>query len=131
MIEGHVKTILIVDDSSTLRQLTRAPLESAGHRVVEAADGVDALTVLKRESVDLIVVDINMPRMNGVEFIKHARDLARYKTTPIFVVTTESSQAMLAAGKEAGATAWIVKPFKPDALLSGIAMALQPSPATL
>jgi two-component system chemotaxis response regulator CheY len=119
-----MKTILIVDDSLTLRQLTRGPLEAAGYRVREAGDGFEGLRVLRRESVDLVILDMNMPRMNGLELIKELRGMAAHKTTPVFVITTESSQTMLDAGKQAGATAWIVKPFKPEALLKGIAMAL-------
>lgn len=123
-----MKTILIVDDSATLRQLTRAPLEGAGYRLLEAGDGIEALEVLQRETVDLILSDVNMPKMNGLEFVRTLRARARHKDIPVFFVTTESSQAMLDEGKTLGATAWIVKPFKPQVLLKGIEHALKGAP---
>lgn len=113
--------ILAVDDSKSMRQMVSMSLKSAGHDVTEAEDGAIALDIAKREQFDLIVTDINMPNMNGIELIQAVRGtLPNYKFTPILCLTTESSGDMKAKGKEAGATGWIVKPFSPEKLLSVI-----------
>lgn len=116
--------ILAVDDSKSMRQMVSMSLQAAGHQVTEAEDGAVALDIAKKESFDLIVTDINMPNMNGIELITHLRTLPQYKFTPILCLTTESSGDMKAKGKEAGATGWIVKPFSPEKLLSVIARVL-------
>lgn len=112
--------ILAVDDSKSMRQMVAMSLKSAGHDVTEAEDGVQALTAAKQAQFDIVVTDINMPNMNGIELIHALRALPNYKFTPILCLTTESSGDMKTKGKEAGATGWIVKPFSPEKLLSVI-----------
>ncbi len=111
------KTILAVDDSASIRQMVSFTLKGAGYEVVEAVDGQDALDKAASHDVSLILTDHNMPRMDGLTLIKSLRILPRYKTTPILVLTTESSDAMKAQGRAAGATGWLVKPFDPKRLL--------------
>lgn len=113
--------ILIVDDSATVRHQLRDCLESGGHEVVEAENGAFGLQRAKDEEFALIIVDVNMPVMNGLEMLENLRALPQRATVPAFVLTTESSKDMVARGKKCGATAWIVKPFKPEILLKGIA----------
>jgi two-component system chemotaxis response regulator CheY len=111
------KIILAVDDSASIRQMVAFTLKSAGYEVVEAVDGMDGVEKAKARSVNLILTDQNMPRMDGLTLIKNVRALSQYKTTPILMLTTESSDAMKAQGKAAGATGWLVKPFDPKKLL--------------
>jgi len=112
--------ILAVDDSSSMRQMVAFTLKGAGYQVVEAADGQEALNKAKSQSFDLIITDVNMPIMDGITFIKNLRGEANYKFTPMLMLTTESSADKKAAGKAAGATGWIVKPFNPDQLLNTV-----------
>jgi len=112
--------ILAVDDSKSMRQMVSMSLKSAGHDVTEAEDGKVALDIAQKQTFDLVVTDINMPNMNGIELIQALRGQANYKFTPILCLTTESSGDMKTKGKEAGATGWIVKPFSPEKLLSVI-----------
>ncbi len=112
--------ILAVDDSSSMRQMVSFTLKGAGHNVVEAVDGQDALNKAKSQQFDLIVTDVNMPVMDGIEFIRNLRGESNYKFTPMLMLTTESSADKKGAGKAAGATGWIVKPFNPDQLLSTV-----------
>ena len=112
--------ILAVDDSSSMRQMVAFTLKGAGYQVVEAADGQEALNKAKSQSFDLIITAVNMPIMDGITFIKNLRGEANYKFTPMLMLTTESSSDKKAAGKAAGATGWIVKPFNPDQLLSTV-----------
>jgi two-component system chemotaxis response regulator CheY len=119
------KTILIVDDSRTIRQQTRVLLENNGFHVVEAGNGVEGLEEAKKGPVDLIIVDVNMPAMNGLEMISHVRKLDGYAKTPIFVLTTEASGEIVRRGKAVGATAWVVKPFKPELLVPAILKVLK------
>ncbi|MBN2646987.1 MAG: response regulator [Thiotrichales bacterium] len=116
--------ILAVDDSKSMRQMVTMSLQSAGHDVAEAEDGMAALALAKQQQFDLVVTDINMPNMNGIELITALRAMPNYKFTPILCLTTESSGDMKTKGKEAGATGWIVKPFSPEKLLSVIARVL-------
>jgi two-component system chemotaxis response regulator CheY len=111
------KTILAVDDSASIRQMVAFTLKSAGYDVVEAVDGVDGLDKAKAKKADLILTDQNMPRMDGLTLIRNLRDLAQYKTVPILMLTTESSDAMKSQGRSAGATGWLVKPFDPQKLI--------------
>lgn len=111
------KTVLTVDDSASIRQMVTFTLKSAGYSVVEAADGQEGLDKAKANSVNLILTDQNMPKMDGLTLIKTLRGLPQYKATPILMLTTESSDAMKAQGKAAGATGWLVKPFDPQKLL--------------
>ena len=111
------KTIMTVDDSSSVRQMVSFTLKDAGYSVVEAEDGKDALQKLKG-SVDMIITDLNMPNMDGIELIKNVRGTADYKFIPIVMLTTESQDEKKQEGKKAGASGWIVKPFKPPQILS-------------
>ncbi|MEI6986856.1 MAG: response regulator [Rhodospirillaceae bacterium] len=111
------KTILCVDDSASMRQTIKLTLAISGYRIVEAVDGLDGLEKARNNTVDMVITDFNMPRMNGLEFINELRVLPAFKGVPIVFVTTESDQAKRAQSKAAGATAWITKPFAPDHLL--------------
>jgi|SRR5688572_8462785 two-component system, chemotaxis family, chemotaxis protein CheY len=113
-----MKKILTVDDSTSMRQMVRATLESAGYGVVEAVDGQEALDFARKESVDLVISDVNMPRMDGIRLVSELRGLSSYRLTPLLLLTTESSQEKKMEGKKAGATGWIVKPFNPTQLLA-------------
>jgi len=110
--------ILVVDDSASMRQMVAFTLKGATHEVVEAADGVEALASAKRGSFDLVITDVNMPNMDGITLTKELRALPNYRFTPILTLTTESSAEKKMAGKQAGATGWLVKPFNPDQLLA-------------
>ena len=114
------KTILAVDDSASIRQLVSFTLKGAGYEVIEAADGMEGLEKAKSRPVNLILTDQNMPRMDGMTMVKNLRALPQYKTVPILILTTESSDAMKAQGRAAGATGWLVKPFDPQKLLEVI-----------
>ena len=109
--------ILSVDDSSTMRQMVGFTLKGAQFEVLEATDGVHALEVAKGKKLDLIITDVNMPRMDGLTLVKELRARPEFKRTPILVLTTESDPSLKQRGKEAGATGWIVKPFSPEKLL--------------
>ena len=111
------KAVLAVDDSASIRQMVAFTLKNAGYEVVEAADGMDGLAKAKARGFDLILTDQNMPRMDGLTLVKNLRTVSQYRTTPILILTTESSDAMKAQGKAAGATGWLVKPFDPQKLL--------------
>ncbi len=111
------KTILAVDDSASIRQMVSFTLKSAGYEVIEAVDGQDGLDKAKSRPVNLILTDQNMPRMDGLSLIKSLRALPQYATTPILMLTTESSDAMKMQGRAAGATGWLVKPFDPQKLI--------------
>ena len=112
------RTILTVDDSTSMRQMVRATLQSAGYGVVEAADGQEALEFARGNAVDLVISDVNMPRMDGIRLVHELRSLPGYRLTPLLLLTTESSQERKLEGKRAGATGWIVKPFNPTQLLA-------------
>ena len=111
-------SILIVDDSTTMRQMVSFTLTSAGHKVLEAEGGDAAILLAKRNRFDLIIADVNMPGMNGIDLVRALRALPEYKFTPVLVLTTEDSVELKQKGKSAGATGWIVKPFNPEVLLS-------------
>ncbi len=113
-------TILAVDDSASMRQMVSFTLKGAGFNVIDAVDGVDALSKVKGKSVDLVLTDVNMPRMDGITLIKELRAQPSFKFTPILMLTTESGSDKKSEGKSAGATGWIVKPFNPDQLLATI-----------
>ena len=114
------KTILTVDDSRTIRDMLRLTLSGAGYRVVQAEDGVQGLEVLETEGVDVIITDINMPRLDGFGFIERVRADERRRGIPILVLTTETTQAMKDRARAAGATGWISKPFDPDHLTTAL-----------
>ncbi len=111
------KRVLTVDDSKTMRDMVSFTLKGAGFEVVEAEDGVKALSLLDKTTVDLVITDINMPNMDGVTLVKQLRAKPNHRSTPILILTTEGGDDKKAAGRAAGATGWIVKPFAPDKLL--------------
>ena len=111
------KTILSVDDSASIRQMVAFTLKGAGYEVIEAVDGQDGMDKAKSKTVDMVLTDQNMPRMDGLTLIKNLRAMPNYKSVPILMLTTESGDAMKAQGKAAGATGWLVKPFDPQKLL--------------
>ena len=113
-----MRTVLTVDDSTSMRQMVKATLKSAGYGVVEAADGQEALEYAREHAVDLVISDVNMPRMDGITLIGELRALPAYRLIPMLMLTTESSQEKKMEGKRAGATGWIVKPFNPVQLLA-------------
>lgn len=114
------KTILIVDDSQSMRQLIKMTLTGAGHQVIEACDGRDALTKLTGQKINLIISDVNMPNLDGIGLVKAVKGRNEYRFTPIIMLTTESEQSKKAEGQAAGARAWIVKPFQPQNLLAAV-----------
>ena len=111
------KKVLAVDDSKTMRDMVAFTLSDAGFEVIKAEDGQNALSVLGNDKVDLVITDVNMPNMNGIELFKALRSNPVHKSTPILILTTESGDGLKAEGKSAGATGWIVKPFVPEKLL--------------
>jgi len=113
-------TILAVDDSASMRQMVSFTLKGAGYDVKEACDGSEALNIAKTQKFDLVLSDVNMPVMDGIQFVTELRKLGEYKFVPVLMLTTESSGDTKMAGKKAGATGWIVKPFNPDQLLNTI-----------
>jgi len=117
---NDMATILAVDDSASMRQMVAFTLKQAGYDVVEAEDGQKALNAAKGKAFNLVISDVNMPVMDGIQLIKELRTLPNYKFTPILMLTTESGADKKMAGKQAGATGWIVKPFNPDQLLSTV-----------
>jgi two-component system, chemotaxis family, chemotaxis protein CheY len=119
------KTALVVDDSPTMRQMVALTLRNAGFKVVEAEHGKDAVNkVAAGPKMDIVITDLNMPEMDGISLIKELRKMAAFKFTPILMLTTESAIEKKQAGKEAGATGWIVKPFNPEVMLKIIAKVL-------
>jgi two-component system chemotaxis response regulator CheY len=114
------KRILAVDDSPSIRKMVGFTLRSAGYEVVEAEDGQDGLEKAQAqvEEISLVLTDQNMPRMDGLTLVKSLRALPAYRTAPILMLTTESSDEMKAQGRAAGATGWMVKPFDPTRLLA-------------
>jgi two-component system chemotaxis response regulator CheY len=112
--------ILIVDDSASMRNMVATTLKTRGHSITEASDGQQAVNHAKQTSFDVVVSDVNMPVMNGIELIKNLRTLPNYKYTPILLLTTESGDDRKNEGKQAGATGWLVKPFNPEKLLATI-----------
>jgi two-component system chemotaxis response regulator CheY len=114
-----------VDDSPTIRQLVKMTLSRAGYEVTEAEDGAKGLQKASAEAFDMVLSDINMPQMTGIEMLRCLRKLDQYKFTPIVLVTTESQPEKKAEGKAAGATGWIVKPFEPDQLLAVVTKVLR------
>ncbi|MDE3018676.1 MAG: response regulator [Nitrospirota bacterium] len=120
------KTVLIVDDSASLRQVVSIALKGAGYDVLEGCDGKDALTKLEGQKVHLIISDVNMPNMDGISFVKEVKKLPNYKFTPIIMLTTESQEAKKQEGQAAGAKAWVVKPFKPEQMLTAVSKLILP-----
>lgn len=126
MSDSAAATILIVDDSPTMRGMIRTALTQGGHHVLEAANGYEGLARLQEHehAVQAILTDVNMPQMDGISFVRSVRQDPRFSRTPILVLTTESAGDMKASGKAAGATGWIVKPFRPEDLRRVVAHVL-------
>ena len=116
---------MTADDSASMRQMVAFTLRQAGYDVVEAVDGVDALAHLQRTPIAMLITDLNMPRMDGIDLIKQVRANPAYRFIPIIMLTTESSGEKKVAGRTAGATVWIVKPFTPDQLLAVVRKVLR------
>ena len=114
------KTVLTVDDSRTMRDMLKVALISAGYTVVQAEDGVHGLEVLSESRPDVIITDINMPRLDGFGFISEVRGQGRHRAVPILVLSTESDAEKKARARSAGATGWIVKPFDPVKLVEAV-----------
>jgi len=112
--------ILTVDDSPSMRKMVAFTLVGAGYQVVEAVDGVDAYEKAQAQSFDLVLTDQNMPRLDGLGLTRKLREHPSFKTVPILMLTTESSDLMKQAGRAAGATGWLVKPFDPNRLIEVI-----------
>ena len=123
-------TILIVDDSHAARTQLRAPLEAKGVTVIEAENGREGLWRAKQKTLDLVVVDIHMPFMDGITMIRELRQLPGYETTPIFVLTADATSARIEEGRKAGANAWMLKPAQPELLWKSIEKALFRKPAS-
>ena len=114
------RTILTIDDSASIRQMVAMTLKSAGHTVLEAGNGAEGYDQATGNTVHAVITDLNMPVMNGIEFIRKYRQHPSSKGVPIILLTTESDETLKAEAKAAGATGWIVKPFKQDQLLAVI-----------
>ena len=119
------KTILTADDSASVRQMVGFTLKQAGYAVVEAVDGQDALNRMTATPVDMLITDLNMPVMDGIELVRQVRGRTEYKFIPIILLTTESQASKKQEGKAAGASGWIVKPFTPEQLLAVIKKVLR------
>ena len=119
------KTILIVDDSESIREVVTFTLENEGYKVLVGVDGKDATKFLDGSHIDLIITDLHMPEMNGIDFIKYARAIEAYKRVPILFLTTESQASKKLEAKEAGATGWIIKPFVPAKLIAALTKVLR------
>ena len=115
-----MKKVLVVDDSSVVRMSLEMLLRENNFDVISAADGVEGLKKAGSDTFDIIITDINMPNMNGLDMMKQLREKAETKFVPILVLTTESDSDMLAKGKEYGASGWIVKPFTNEDLLATV-----------
>lgn len=119
-----MKRIMTVDDSATIRQMVALTLRDAGYEVIEAVDGRDALERLAQAPVDMLITDLNMPNLDGVGLIRTVRQQPANRFIPIIMLTTESHDSKKQEGKAAGASGWIVKPFKPEQLLGVVRMVL-------
>ena len=120
------KTIMIIDDSPSIRQVVNLTLRKVGYDVIEASDGEDGLKKLFGQKVNLIVCDVNMPKMDGITFLKNLKAMPNYKYMPVIMLTTESQEAKKQEGKLAGAKAWVVKPFKPEQMIEAIEKLMLP-----
>ncbi len=115
------KTVMIVDDSTSMRQTVKICLSSAGYEVIEAIDGQDGINKLDGRPVHLIIADVNMPIMGGIDMVKQIKQMPNYRFTPIIMLTTETDESRKREGQLAGAKAWVVKPFKPEQLQAAVA----------
>ena len=112
------KRIMTVDDSASMRQMVGFTLKQHGYDIIEAVNGTEALKKLEKESIDMLITDINMPELDGISLVRRVRDNPSYKFIPIIILTTELQAEKKQEGKAAGATGWIVKPFRPDQLVA-------------
>ena len=117
--------IMTADDSASIRQMVSFTLKDAGYEIIEAVDGKDALSKLDGRTVHMLITDLNMPNMDGIELIRHVRARSEFKFIPIIMLTTESQAGKKQEGKAAGATGWIVKPFKPGQLIAVVKKVLR------
>lgn len=117
-----MKRVMTVDDSATVRQVLKMVLTEAGYHVVEAHDGQDALEKLSMHPVDMLVTDLNMPRVDGIDLIRSVRRQPGYRFMPIIMLTSESQPELKQAGKAAGASGWVTKPFRSEQLLAVVKM---------
>jgi two-component system chemotaxis response regulator CheY len=120
------KLIMVIDDSRSLREVVRIALATAGYEVVEAADGQEALGRLGERRFHLIICDVNMPVMDGISFVRHVKQLPRHRFVPIIMLTTETRENRKWEGQQAGAKAWVVKPFRPEQMLQAVAKLVLP-----
>lgn len=118
------RTILTAEDSSSLRSLMSSTLQDAGYEVIEADDGQQALERLADEEIDMLITDLNMPRLDGIDLIREVRKKPANRFLPIVMLTSETQNSRRQEGKQAGASAWIQKPFKPEQLLKVVQMVL-------
>ena len=114
------KTILIVDDSSSMRQVVGMTLKQAGYEVIEACDGKDALGKLVGQKIHLVISDVNMPNMDGISFVREMKKSPAYRFVPVIMLTTEGADEKKKTGQDAGARAWVVKPFQPQQMLTAV-----------
>lgn len=120
------KTVLVVDDSSSVRLVVGMALKDAGYEVVEACDGMDALRKLDGRKVHLVISDVNMPNMDGLTLLKQIKTMPNYRFTPVIILTTETDAAKKQTGQLGGAKAWVVKPFRPEQLMAAVAKLILP-----
>ncbi len=120
------KLVLVVDDSASIRQVVSLTLREAGYETLEASDGRDALAKLKGQRVHLMISDVNMPNMDGITFVREVKLRPEYRFTPVIMLTTESADEKKRQGQEAGAKAWVVKPFQPQQMLAAVSKLVQP-----
>lgn len=121
------KTIMTVDDAATMRKMVAFTLRSAGYEAIEAPDGLSALASLRQRPVDLVITDVNMPGIDGIEVVRRVRAMPEMARTPILLLTTESDAEAKSRARAAGATGWLVKPFQPEQLLAVVARVLPQS----
>ena len=110
--------VMTVDDSASVRMMVRYSLKGAGYEVIEAVDGVDALEKLAETDIHAMIVDVNMPRMDGIEFVRKLRKIPGHQNTPVIMLTTEENRSRVEDGRAAGASGWMVKPFSPEELVN-------------
>lgn len=122
-------TVLVVDDSQTVRQQVGVALSQAGFSIVEAADGVQGVARIEQGGVDCVICDVNMPNMNGIEMVEKVKGDARFANLPIIMLTTEGAMELIQRAKKAGASGWIVKPFKADLLTAAVRKLTNMQPA--
>ena len=119
------KTILIIDDSISMRKMIAFTLEESGFTTAESVNGADALEHIANSRFDLILADVNMPKLDGISFVRAARAVPAYKFTPILILTTETAAEKMKEARQAGATGWLVKPFEPGRLLDAVRRVLR------